>query len=366
MSNRSTPIPYFPVPPAAYDQRYFAEIIRAFSVYTQQQANPGEQRATSITLTESGTNVDRGTITWNTVEDTLDVSMGDGVVQQVGYETYMYVKNNTGSSIPNGTVVGFAGVSGEILISPYVASSSANELYFVGVTTNDMPNGDVGPVTVYGKVRGLDTTGPGAETWSVGDILYASPTTAGLLTNVRPTAPDVVVVVAAVISVSATEGEIMVRPTIPLGLDYGSFDSDATQTLAAADTATAITLNTTLSANGVALGTPSSRMVVGQSGYYTVQAMLQVSSASSNAKTLYVWLRKNGTDIPETTRAFTSNINSGYTPINAIYPVSLEASDYIELYWAADDTDVSLSAITGLSFAPDAPSVLVSVAQTQL
>jgi hypothetical protein len=366
MASRGQPFPYFPIPPSQYDQRYLTEVVRAFSVFAQQSLNPGPIRATEITLTESTGNVDRGQMTWNTTEDTMDITMGDGVVQQVGYETYMYVKNNTGSTIDNGTVVGFAGANGQILISPYTANGSANELYFVGVTTRDMPDQAVGPVTVYGVVRGLDTTGPGAETWSLGDILYASPTTAGAFTNIRPTAPNVVIPVAAVTVVDATDGEIMVRPTIPMGLDYGSFDSTSTQTLAATNTATAITLGTTLSSNGVSIGTPASRLVVVNSGYYDVKATLQLSSNSSNAKTVYVWLRKNGTDEPDTTRAFTNNINNGFTPLSITYPISLAASDYVELYWASNDTDVSLSPITGLAFAPDAPSVLVSVTQTQL
>lgn len=43
--------PYFPVPPQGYDQRYFAEVLRAFSVYLEQSQNPGEGRNTFIVLT---------------------------------------------------------------------------------------------------------------------------------------------------------------------------------------------------------------------------------------------------------------------------------------------------------------------------
>lgn len=50
--SRSTPIPYFPVPPAEYRQNYLAEIIRAFSVYVQQINTPGPWRATTLTLTD--------------------------------------------------------------------------------------------------------------------------------------------------------------------------------------------------------------------------------------------------------------------------------------------------------------------------
>jgi len=329
---RKLTIPYFPNPPQSYNQGYLAQVVRSFAIYAQQMNTPGPWQATELTLTEQTGNVDRGQLSWNIDEDTVDITMGDGVVQQVGFETYMRVENDTGSQINNGTVVGFVGANGEIKVAPYIANSSANELYFVGVATHDMPDGDIGPVTLYGKVRGLDTTGPGAETWSVGDILYASPTTAGALTNVRPTAPNVVIAVAAVLSVDASAGVIMVRPTIPIGLNYGSFDNTSAQTVSTINTATAITLGTTLSSNGVSLGTPSSRIVVSESGFYQIEASLQLSSSNSSAKTIYFWVRKNGTDVADTVRAITNDINNGYSPISLNYTISLAASDYVELY----------------------------------
>ena len=48
--------PFFPVPPTEYSQPYFQEIIRSFSVYLDQQQNPGEGRNTFIVLTNLQTN----------------------------------------------------------------------------------------------------------------------------------------------------------------------------------------------------------------------------------------------------------------------------------------------------------------------
>jgi hypothetical protein len=366
--SRSLNIPYFASPPDQYQREYFSDLARAFALFAQQVNTPGPWRATELTLTEELGNVEQGQLSWNIDEETVDITMGDGVVQQVGFETYMRVKNDTGSQIDNGEVVGFVGVNGEIKVAPYIANSSANELYFVGVATHDMPDQDIGPVTLYGKVRNLDTTGPGAETWSVGDILYVSPTTAGLLTNVRPTAPNAVIVVAAVLSVDATDGEIMVRPVIPIGLDYGSFDATADQTLAAIDTATAITLTNTLVSNGVTLSASpnNSRLNVTEAGYYQINAVLQLTSGNASDKNVYFWLRKNGSNVAETTRAITVNINGGFTPISLNYTISLAANDYVELYWAANNTNVTLDAVAASAFAPAAPSVLVNVSQLQL
>lgn len=365
MSN-NVPIPFFPSPPADYNQAYFAQLIRNFAVFAQQTQVPGPQRATSLTLTADTGNVDTGILTYNAAEDTLDLQHLNNVMQQIGFETFLRAKNDTGATIPDGTVVGFAGVDGEIEISPYIADGSVPELYFVGVTTFTMVDGATGPVTIYGKVRGLDTTGPGAETWVEGDILYTSPSVAGQLTKVRPTAPNAVVVVAAVLKVDATEGEIMVRPTIPLGLGYGTFDATADRTLAAVNTATAVTFDNTLTSNGVSRGTPTSRLVVAQAGFYQFDANLQVASSSSSAKNVYFWLRKNGTDVADTTRALTVALNNGFTPVALTYTLSLLAADYVELMWAADSTDVRLDAVTALAFAPSAPSALVSLTQIQL
>ena len=43
--------PFFPIPPQDYNQGYFNEVIRAFSVYLDQMQNPGDGRNTALVLT---------------------------------------------------------------------------------------------------------------------------------------------------------------------------------------------------------------------------------------------------------------------------------------------------------------------------
>jgi hypothetical protein len=359
--SRGLNVPYFPNPPAQYDQRHMMQLVQSFALFAQQVQTPGPWQATELTLTTETGNVDQGQLSWNTEEETVDITMGYGIAQQVGFETYMRCANDTGSTIPTGTVVGFVGVNGEIKVAPYIADGTVPELYFVGVTTADIPDDEVRPVTVYGKVRGLDTSA-----WALGDILYASPTTLGAFTNVRPTAPNAVIVIAAVLSVDATDGEILVRPTIPLGLDYGTFASTADQTLAAVNTATAITLNVTEISNGVSIGSPASRLVVTDSGFYHVAVSAQLTSGSASAKNIYFWLDKNGTAVADTTRVVTITGNGNFQTFSATYDVSLAAGDYIRLMWAADDTNITLDAIAASAFAPAAPSIIVTITQIQL
>jgi hypothetical protein len=49
--SRNLVLPFFPIAPQQYDQRYFAEVVRAFSVYLEQMQNPGEGRNTFMVLT---------------------------------------------------------------------------------------------------------------------------------------------------------------------------------------------------------------------------------------------------------------------------------------------------------------------------
>ena len=362
-----TPIPYFPTPPAEYDRTYMAQVVRAFALFAQQVNNPGPLQATTLTLNPTGEKIPTGELSYNSAEDTLNLTHLNGVTQQIGFETYMRCRNGTLSTIPEGTVVGFSGVNAEIDAAPYLADGSSLEVYFIGVTTFDMAPGAVGPVTIYGKVRSLNTTGtPVGQTWVAGDILYASPTIPGAFTKVRPTAPASVVVVAAVLNVSATDGEIMVRSTVPIGLGYGTFSSTADQTLAAINTATPITYTTTEISNGVTLGTPVSRLVVSESGFYHIAVSAQLTSSSASAKNIFFWLAKNGTAIPDTTRVMTLVSNSAYTPFASTYDLSLQASDYIQVMWAADSTAVLLDAVAASGFAPTAPSIITVVTQVQL
>lgn len=308
---------------------------------------------------------------WNPDEGTLNLGMVNGVVQQVGFEQFIRAENDTGSQIDNGEIVGFAGVNGELKISKYIADGTVPDLYFVGVATSDMADGDVAPITTFGKVRDFDTTGtPVGETWLKGDILYASPTTAGKLTKVRPTAPNAVIVVAAVLKVDATAGEILVRPTVPLGLDYASFSDTTDQTIAAINTAYPIQLNTTDISHGVTVendgsGNPT-EITVSQAGLYAVTVSNQYTSSSSSQKDIQTWLRQNGVDIANSNSYVTIDLNGGTVIFATSYLVSMEANDYLQIMWAADSTAVSINNIPATAYSPAAPSTIVTINQTQL
>lgn len=306
---------------------------------------------------------------WNDTDQTLDLGMDYGVVQQIGLETYARVQNTTGVTIPNGNVVGFSGVgaANELSVTPFLADGSQPSLYILGVLTHDLPDsGEVGYCTVWGHVRGFNTTGSTvSETWSVGDLLYASPSTAGAFTNAKPTAPDNVIPVAAVLSVDATNGEIFVRPTMEQQQYYAVLEKTTSQTPAAINTEYLLTFDAIQIGNGITIGTPASRIVVPNSGLYQIEAKLQLTSGSSSAKNVWVWFKKNGTTISNSARIVTTDINGGYIALSLTETISLVASDYIELAFAADNTNITVSSVAATGFAPAAPAVLLTITQVQ-
>lgn len=360
--------PALPISPIDYDQRQQDQFQNALRLYfnrlddfNTQVANGGPFDFIDFNKLATYTSQE-ARLGWNDTDKTLNLGMDYGVTQQIGQETYARVGNTTGSTIPNGSVVGFAGATADaLLVAPYLADGSSPSLYILGVMTHDLPDsGDKGYCTTWGFVRDLDTSA-----FTAGDILYASPSVAGGLTKVKPTAPDNVIPVAACIVSDATAGVIFVRPTITQMQYYGVFAKDADTSPVAADTAYPITFDTTRLSNGVVIGTPASRIVVPQSGLYQFAATLQFISNTAADKNIWVWFRKNGTDIPSSARIVTVSINGAYTPISLNESVSLATNGYVELVYASSSTNVTLDAVPATAFAPIAPAVVLEVTQPQ-
>ena len=346
------------------------EIIAQLASNTANQAvDTNHLKTDYIDFNPSAPHADKDArVVWNAFDDTLNLHHSGGVVQQVGQETYIYGRNNTGSTITNGSAIGFAGVNGQNRIEflDYIADGTYRSEYFLGVATQDILNGEVGFVTTFGNVRGIDTTGSAeGESWALGDELYASPTTAGAFTKVKPTAPNISIPVAIVVVVSATVGEIFVRPIIEQQKYYGQFARTTDQVAGSINTAVSVVFDTTEVANGITLGTPASRLVAANSGLYSFAVNFQVLSNSASSKNGWFWFRKNGVDIADSSNRLTLSANNEYSILHKTDFISLNASDYVEIMFAVDDTNLWLDASAATAFAPAAPAVLVAVTQVQ-
>lgn len=156
-----------------------------------------------------------GQMAWNIDEATVDIGLNGGVLQ-VGQEQLVRVRNNTGSTIVNGTAVmatGTLGARGIITVAPANINGSSYK-YMLGVVTESIAAGANGFCTVFGKVRGIQTNGANyGETWIDGDVIYVKDSDGGALTKVVPTGTQVKLPIAIVIKAHGTNGTLFIRVT---------------------------------------------------------------------------------------------------------------------------------------------------------
>lgn len=150
--------------------------------------------------------------------------------------------------------------------------------------------------------------------------------------------------------------------SVPI-LHYGAFSDTTTQEAASINTPYAMTFNTTDASNGVSRGSPTSRLVVTEQGVYNIQFSAQLDKKSGATGIIHIWLRKNGTDVPNTASKVAIQGTAAEVVAAWNFIIQLEPSNYVELMWAVDDTDVVLLAASANSVWPAVPSVICTVTQ---
>jgi len=142
---------------------------------------------------------------------------------------------------------------------------------------------------------------------------------------------------------------------------YGSFYDTTTQTAAAINTAYAMTFNTSDLSSGVTRGTPTSRIYVDTPNVYNVQFSAQVDKTAGGVGLVWVWLRKNGVNVPDSSGQIRIQGNNAEVLAAWNYVIQLNAGDYIELMWEVDDISVILLAEVASAIHPSVPSVILTV-----
>lgn len=155
-------------------------------------------------------------LAWVNNRETLNLHHSSEVTQRIGQDSFVYARNGSGAKIDKGAAVSFAGasVSNDFDIELFIADAVLPLEQGIGIASQDIENGAKGFVTNFGIISNLDTTGtPYGETWSEGDVIYASDTTAGDLTNVKPTTSQFVAL-GFVFVKDASAGQLFIRPQI--------------------------------------------------------------------------------------------------------------------------------------------------------
>jgi len=171
------------------------------------------------------------------------------VTVHVGHDLQFKVINNTGSTIANGSPVYITGTSSGqtypniALAKADVASTST----VIGLTDGAITNGSVGYVTSTGNIDNVNT-----GTFTVGQVLYLSPYSAGQLMNTIPPT-GITVQVGMVTYVDSSAGKIYVKQTTPLNVPASIISG----TVAVANGGTGLT---SFAANGIVYASSTSAL----------------------------------------------------------------------------------------------------------
>ena len=144
---------------------------------------------------------------------------------------------------------------------------------------------------------------------------------------------------------------------------YGAF-SDFNDQTTTANTATLMTLSTTDFSNQVTIS--SSKITVQNAGIYDLQFSVQLENNSNASQDVFIWLKQNGVDIVGSTgKVGLPARKSPGDPFHDIkgwnYFLSMEANDYVEIYWSTTSVDVSIQTYAA-SASPTKPSTASVVA----
>lgn len=146
----------------------------------------------------------------------------------------------------------------------------------------------------------------------------------------------------------------------------GAFQSDQTQS-GSANVSQSITYTTTDYSNGVTY-VSGSRLTVANAGVYNIQFSAQIDRISgSGTDTVYIWLKKNGTNVTNSAGAITIAGTASAAKIISSwnYVVDAAASDYFELCWQTTDSNIQLINVAAAGNIPGIPSVIVTVTQVR-
>ena len=163
----------------------------------------------------------------------------------------------------------------------------------------------------------------------------------------------------------ALTGQLMASGSIDpslINVPNGLFFNTADQTLAAINTGYPITFNQTYLNNFVALQSGStSKIQVAVAGVYNFQLSVQLKSTNASGKDVQIWIKRGTTTIGYSGHRYTVEGSDNHFNVAWNFDIDLAANEYIEMYWGADDTAVTMEAIPASAPYPAVASAVMAV-----
>lgn len=165
---------------------------------------------------------------------------------------------------------------------------------------------------------------------------------------------------------NAFQSLLALRGGALLNFPYAAIQRSTSKTFAV-NTATQITFDTNDYLNGCTNdGTDGIHVSI--AGIYNYQFSVQLKNADTSIRSAWIWLRVNGADVVGTGSKFDVTSSHGGTPgyniAAANFYIQLNAGDYVEMWAATDDVDVSFDATaasTSPFVMPSIPSVVATL-----
>ena len=178
-----------------------------------------ELKAGQIELDQSPTGTAGVAVTrWNNTIGSSETTLkGGNVILKNGVDLVARVVNKV---TPNTTLtkaayqaVRISGAQGQRLaVQLAQANNDNNSADTIGLAAETILTNQEGFIITVGQIEDINTTGSlQGETWVDGDVIYLSPTTAGQLTNVKPSAPQHIVIIAYVEYAHVNHGKLYVK-----------------------------------------------------------------------------------------------------------------------------------------------------------
>ena len=149
-----------------------------------------------------------GAVAYNATDSNLKLGLAGGNVRvALGQELVLpkRVINLSGTTMTKGTVVYISGHLATVpVVSRAIATSEATSAFTIGVVAENINNNSRGWVVTTGVISGLNLS-----SFTEGDTLYLSGTTAGEFTSTKPSAPLHMVRIGTVTKATAS-GELIV------------------------------------------------------------------------------------------------------------------------------------------------------------
>lgn len=123
---------------------------------------------------------------------------------------------------------------------------------------------------------------------------------------------------------------------------------------------TVVTYNGTFYERGTSI-VSSSRITVSKTAVYQAVYSFQIHRTSGGSPVfVYIWLRVNGLDVPNSNGRVEINSNNGDSLPIVPYILSLNAGDFIEFVVQADNANVQLLTVSS-GIGPQIPAVIVGI-----